>query len=148
MKMIRSKYLRLVLGMLFILSAGGAVSAQRPSRWFSQTPQMYGRWTYLGQSNVDGNLDRDRISVGRWRGRFQRIQIRVERAPIEFHRVIVHYANGRSEEVEIRQRIPSGGQTRAIDLRGDDRNIDSVEFLYSRGGWRYGRTPRVRLYGI
>jgi hypothetical protein len=148
MKLIRSKYLRLVLGMLFILSAGGAVSAQRPSRWFSQTPQMYGRWTYLGQSNVDGNLDRDRISVGRWRGRFQRIQIRVERAPIEFHRVIVHYANGRSEEVEIRQRIPSGGQTRAIDLRGDDRNIDSVEFLYSRGGWRYGRTPRVRLYGI
>jgi hypothetical protein len=146
--MIRYKYMRLVLGLLFILSVGGAVSAQRPSRWSSQTPQMYGRWTYLGQANVDGRVDHDRISVGRWRGRFQRIQIRVERAPIEFHRVVVHYANGRSEEVQIRQRIPSGGQTRAIDLRGDDRNIDSVEFLYARGGWRYGRTPRVRLYGV
>jgi hypothetical protein len=145
--MVRSKYMRLVLGLLFILSIGGAVSAQRSSRW-SPTRQTYGRWTYLGQANVDGRVDRDRISVGRGRGRFQRIQIRVERAPIEFQRVIVHYANGRSEEVNIRQRIPSGGQTRAIDLRGDDRNIDSVEFLYSRGGWRYGRTPRVRLYGI
>jgi hypothetical protein len=93
-------------------------------------------------------MDHDRISVGNWRGRFQRIQIRVDRAPIEFQRVIVHYANGRSEEVNIRQRIPSGGQTRAIDLRGDERNIDSVEFFYARGGWRYGRTPRVRLYGI
>ena len=147
--MIRSKYLRLVLGMLFILSVGGAVSAQRPSRWSSQTPQMYGRIsTFEGQANVDGRVDRDRISVGHWRGRFQRIQIRVERAPIEFHRVIVHYANGRSEEVQIRQRIPSGGQTRAIDLRGDDRNIDSVEFLYAGGGWRDRRTPKIFLYGI
>jgi hypothetical protein len=145
--MFRTKYMRLVLGLLFILSVGDAVNAQGSNRW-SSTPQTYGRWTYLGQANVDGNVDRDRISVGRGRGRFQRLQIRVERAPIEFQRVIVHYANGRSEEVEIRQRIRAGGQTRAIDLRGDDRNIDSVEFLYSRGGWRYGRTPRVRLYGV
>src|SRR5262245_56896112 len=145
--MFRTKYMGLVFSLLFILSVGGAVNAQRPNRW-SSTPQMYGRWTYLGQANVDGRVDRDRISVGRGRGRFQRIQIRVERAPIEFHRVVVHYANGRSEEVAVRQRIPSGGQTRAIDLRGDDRNIDSVEFFYARGGWRYGRTPRVRLYGV
>ena len=145
--MFRTKYMRLVLGLLFILSIGDAVNAQRSDRW-SSTPQTYGRWTYLGQANVDGRVDHDTVSVGRWRGRFQRIQIRVERAPIEFHRVVVHYANGRSEEVAVRQRIPSGGQTRAIDLRGDDRNIDSVEFFYARGGWRYGRTPRVRLYGI
>jgi hypothetical protein len=146
--MIRPKYVRLVLGLLLILSAGGAVSAQRPSRWSSQTPQIYGRWTYLGQANVDGRVDRDRISVGRWRGRFQRIQIRVDRSPIEFYRVVVHYANGRSEEVDVRQRIPAGGQTRAIDLRGDERAIDSVEFFYARGRWGYGRPPRVRLYGI
>ena len=146
--MLRTKYMRLVLGLLFILSVGDVVSAQRAASGSSSRPQMYGRWTYLGQANVDGRMDHDRISVGTWRGRFQRIQIRVERAPIEFHRVVVHYANGRSEEVAVRQRIPSGGQTRAIDLRGDDRNIDSVEFFYSRGGWRYGRTPRVRLYGI
>ena len=146
--MIRSMYVRLVLGLLFILSVGGAVSAQRPSRWSSNTPQTYGRWTYLGQANVNGRVDRDRISVGRGRGRFQRIQIRVDRAPIEFYRVVVHYENGRSEEVDVRQRIPAGGQTRAIDLRGDERAIDSVEFFYARGRWGYGREPRVRLYGI
>jgi hypothetical protein len=146
--MFKTKYIRLVIGLLFILSVSDAVSAQRAARGSSSTPQMYGRWTYLGQANVDGRMDHDRISVGRAPGRFQRIQIRVDRAPIQFQRVIVHYANGRSEEVNIRQRIPSGGQTRAIDLRGDDRNIDSVEFFYARGGWRYGRTPRVRLYGI
>ena len=146
--MIRSKYMRLVLGLLFILSVGGAVSAQRPSRRSSHTPQIYGRWTYLGQASVNGGVDRDKISVGRGRGRFQRIQIRVDRAPIEFYRVVVHYANGRSEEVDVRRRIPAGSQTRSIDLRGDERAIDNIEFFYARARWGYGREPRVRLYGI
>ncbi len=143
--MVIFKHMRLLLGLLLILSVGGVAIAQRPSQW---DPQIPGRWVFLGQASVDGRADRDRIYVGRGRGRFQRIQIRVNRAPIEFHRVVVHYANGRSEDLDIRRRIPAGGQTRAIDLRGDDRAIDSVEFFYARGQWGYGREPRVRLYGI
>ncbi len=142
--MIRSMKIRLVLGMLLIFGVTGVISAQRPDLG----GHMHGRWTLLGQASVDGRGDRDRIPVGQERGRFRRIQIKVDRAPIEFHRVVVHYANGRSEEVDVRQRISAGGQTRAIDLRGDDRAIDSVEFLYSKGRWRAGREPRVRLYGI
>src|SRR5262247_2732940 len=146
--MVRSRYLQAIFGLLLIFSADAIVSAQRPAHWSPQTPQISGRWVYLGQANVNGRVDRDRINVGRGRGRFQRIQIRVDRAPIEFYRVVVHYANGRSEEVDVRHRIPAGGQTRAIDLRGDERAIDSVEFFYARGRWGSGREPRVRLYGI
>jgi hypothetical protein len=108
----------------------------------------HARWVYLGQAHVDGRVDRDRIVVGRGHRGFRRIQIRVENAPIEFHRVVVHYANGRREEVAVRQRIPAGGQTRAIDLRGDARSIDSVEFWYGRGRWANWQKPRVRLYGV
>jgi len=146
--MVISKRIGLVLGLLSMLSVGSVVNAQRPNRWVSEESQTPGRWVFLGQASVDRKVDRDSIQVGRGRGRFQRIKIRVDRAPIEFHRVIVHYANGRSEEVDIRRRIPSGGQTRAIDLRGDERAIDSVEFVYGIGRWGYGREPRVRLYGI
>ncbi|MGH9753750.1 MAG: hypothetical protein ACREA2_13300 [Blastocatellia bacterium] len=145
--MVIPTHIRLVLGLLSILSVGVGVvvNAQRPSHW---APEIPGRWVYLGQANVDRRVDRDSIYVGRDRGRFQRIQIRVDRAPIEFHRVVVHYANGRREEVDVRRRIPPGGQTRAIDLRGDERAINSVEFVYGKGRWGYGREPRVRLYGI
>ena len=143
--MVTSRYIRLVLGLLVVLSAGGIVSAQ--SSKYAK-PQAPGRWVFLGHSQVDGWADHDRIHVGRGRGRFQRVQIRVDRAPIEFQRVVVHYANGRSEEVNIQHRIPAGGQTRAIDLRGKDRNIDSVEFFYLRGRSHSARTPRVRLYGV
>ena len=142
--MVRSMKIRLVLGLLLILGAGDIVSAQRSN--YSRT-QVPGRWVFLGQSQVDGRMDHDRILVP-GRGRYQRVQIRVDRAPIEFHRVVVHYANGGSEELNIRQRISAGGQTRAIDLRGNERDIESVEFFYARGRWNSYRMPRVRLYGI
>ena len=61
--------------------------------------------------------------------------------------MVVRYANGTSEEVEFNDYIPPGGQTRAIDLRGDDRVISSVDFLYSKARWRHGARPRVALYG-
>lgn len=124
------------IGLLLLLLTIGQVSyAQRA-----------GRWVYLGEANVDGKVDHDRISIGRSNGRFHTIQIHVERGAIEFQRVVVHYANGGDEELQIRERIQAGGQTRAIDLRGNDRAISSVEFWYSQGNWG-SRRPRVRLYG-
>src|SRR6266571_5567018 len=103
-------------------------------------------WVYLGEAHVDGAVDHDKIKVGRSEGRFKAIQLRVDRAPVEFRHVVVHYANGTSEEVQVRQRIRAGGSTRDIDLRGGDRVIESVELWYEKAN--YGsRRPRVRLYG-
>jgi hypothetical protein len=114
--------------------------------------QRYGRggrpgpWIYLGESNVDGNSDHDRIKVGRSDGRFRALQLRVERAPIEFDRVVVHYANGADDVLPVKQRIRPGGSTPPIDLRGGDRAIDSVEIWYAKA--RYGsRKPKLRLFG-
>jgi len=109
--------------------------------------QRRGRWEYLGESNVDGRMDHDMIRVGRHEGTFRALQIRVERAAVDFQRVIVHYAGGSGGPIELRHRIPAGGQSRVIDLPGDRRMITGVEFFYSKGSWGR-RTPRVRLYGM
>lgn len=106
------------------------------------------RWVYLGQTTVNGGRDFDRIGIGRAEGRFQSIQLRVAGGPVEFQRVVVNYSNGSSEEVEIRDRIPAGGQTRSIDLRGGERGINSVDFHYSRANWSRRSLPRVSLYGL
>jgi hypothetical protein len=104
-----------------------------------------GRWERLGTAHVDGNQDHDNITVGFRDGRFRAIQLRVRGGAVEFERVVVHYGDGEPEEVAVRERIPSGGATRAIDLRGDRRVIRSVELWYGRAGWR--RRPEVQLYG-
>lgn len=105
------------------------------------------RWEYLGEANVDGAVDHDNIVVTGRRGAFRAIQIRVQRAPIEFDRVVVHYGDGESEPIHIRNRIPAGGQTRVIDLPGNRRIIRSVEFWYARAS-RSRRKPKVRLFGM
>ncbi|HEU0179886.1 MAG TPA: hypothetical protein VFV58_37105 [Blastocatellia bacterium] len=131
-----SKIIRIAWAFLLLMGVGQAALAQRAKQW-----------VLLGQTTVDGQRDRDRIVLGRAEGRFQSIQLRVIGAPVEFQRVVVNYGNGTKEEVEVRDRIPAGGQTRAIDLRGNDRVINSVEFLYSKGTWRPNARPRVSLYG-
>lgn len=103
-------------------------------------------WVYLGEAHVDGAFDHDKIKVGRSEGTFKAIQLRVDRAAIVFRHVVVHYANGTSEEVQVRQRIRAGGSTRDIDLRGGERTIESVELWYERANFG-SRRPRVRLYG-
>ncbi len=104
------------------------------------------RWQYLGQSNVDGVRDHDNIQVNA-RGGFRALQLRVQGGEIEFQRVVVHFENGADSDVEIRDRIRAGGQTRAIDLPGDNRRIDSVEIWYSKGNWSR-RRPNLKLYGL
>jgi Protein of unknown function (DUF2541) len=133
--MATSKIMRIMGALLLALSIGQAAFAKEAKRW-----------VYLGQTTVNGQSDHDRIGIGRDEGRFQSIQLRVAGAPVEFQRVVVNFANGGSEVVELRNRIPVGGQTRAIDLRGNDRAISSVEFHFSKANWRSNALPRVSLY--
>jgi len=109
--------------------------------------QRRGRWEYLGEANVDGGVDHDMIRVGAQDGRFRAIQIKVQGGAIDFQQVIVHYGNGQRETIAMRERIPAGGQTRAIDLPGERRVIQGVEFFYAKANWR-SRRPKVRLFGM
>jgi hypothetical protein len=95
-----------------------------------------GRWLRLGSAHVDGRVDHDGIHVGVRDGRFRAIQLRVRRGDVEFIRLVIHYADGAPEEVPMAQRVPAGGATRPIDLRGYLRYIRSVELWYARRYWR------------
>jgi hypothetical protein len=102
-------------------------------------------WVMLGTAHVDGSVDHDNIKVGKGEGPFREIQLRVRDGGIEFQRVIVHYGNGASDEIPVRQVIRAGGQTRAIDLRGERRNIKSLELFYAK--LHSNQRPMVELYG-
>jgi hypothetical protein len=128
------KTIRSTIGLLFVLAFSASLYAQE------------GRWDYLGNAPVDGAQDHDNIPVGQHDGRFRAIQLRVSGGGIYFERVVVHFGNGTQEELIIRDHIPSGGSTRAIDLPGDRRVIESVELWYGKDKWEH--RPKVSLYGI
>ena len=128
----RLRFAPALLGLLVLHSAAALAGAQ-------------GRWELLGERTVTDRLDHDVIVVTAARGDFTAIKLGVRRAGVDFHRVVVHYANGGDQELELRATIPAGGETRVIDLRGGERVIRSVEFWYDARTIR-GRRAVVRVW--
>jgi hypothetical protein len=101
----------------------------------------------LGTRAVNDRADHDVIVVTAARGDFRSVKLTVQRAAVDFHRVVVHYGNGTKQELELRNTIPAGGETRIIDLTGTERIINRVEFWYDAKTIR-GRRAVVRLFGL
>ena len=70
----------------------------------------------------------------------------MKRSAVRFYKVTVVYGAGTSDDLELRDVIPAGGQSRALDLRGANRFIKRVEFTYeAKSLGRRGAV--VELYG-
>jgi hypothetical protein len=103
-------------------------------------------WVLLGTAHVDGQHDHDVIDVGRSKGRYDRLRIDVANAPIEFDHIVVHYGNGSSETLNVRDVIKPGKHSRDIKLEGGDRIIESFEVWYSKANPASGK-PELQLFG-
>ena len=105
------------------------------------------KWDFLGQRIVDYAVDKDEILVTLREGTFQKIKLKVKRAPVHFRKVIVHYRNGSTESIDLRDNIRAGGETRAIDLNGNNRVIKKVVFYYN-SKVKVRKKGLVKLYGL
>jgi hypothetical protein len=86
-------------------------------------------WRMIGEKQARRSVDRDEMRVRADRA-YSAIRLRVFRAPVEFFRVQIHFRNGGSREIEVRQVIERGGATRIIDLPGERRFIEKIVFWY------------------
>jgi hypothetical protein len=109
-------------------------------------PTAHAQEVYLGQAHVDGQHDHDNIEVGKAAGRYRFLKIRVEHAPIEFDRIVVHYGDGQAEQLQVRQVIRKGESSRDIPLAGD-RIVQSLELWYGKAH-PLSRRPEVKLFGL
>lgn len=103
-------------------------------------------WEKLGQRRVNYGLDRDEILVTAQEGAFTALKLGVSRGGINLHRCVVHFRNGQTQELQIRENIGPGGQTRVLDLRGNNRIITKVVFWYDTNNWS-GRRAILELWG-
>jgi hypothetical protein len=95
----------------------------------SAVPSLAG-WEMLGQRKVNYAGDRDEILVTRAEGVFSAIKLHVKKAPINMHKLVVHFGNGETQEFELRNNFSAGSESRVIDLPGNKRVIKKVVFWY------------------
>ena len=86
-------------------------------------------WRTLGYTRVDGR-DRDTIYLP-GRSRQSAIRLCSMNAPLRLRDFDVRFDNGRRQDVNTRAVLPAGRCTRAIDLRGNRRDIASVRVRYA-----------------
>ena len=103
-------------------------------------------WAVLGSAKVNGKVDHDEIWVTGYEGNFKAVKLAVENEGIQFNKVVLHFGNGGKEELNIRKFIPAGGETRVLDLKGDDRVIKKVDFFYESNA-ATSTKAKVVLYG-
>lgn len=104
-------------------------------------------WELLGSAKVGFLADRDVIRVGKREGRYKRIKLLVSGNEIEMRDLKVVYGNGRVDDLPVRETIRAGGETRAIDLKGEGRFIKEVQLAYaSKPNFRGQAT--VQVYGL
>lgn len=105
-----------------------------------------GHWEKLGQRQVNFAVDRDVIQVRAREGSFTSLQLKVKGATVDLTRAVVHFRNGEQQVLNVRQTIPRGGQSRVLDLPGNNRIITKVVFIYDTRN-RARRRATVELWG-
>ena len=129
-------FLTFILGIFVLVSLSS----------FSSSSTING-WEKLGQRLVNRTIDHDVIMVTKMEGSFSKLKIKVHRSGINMDKMVVHYGNSESQNIEIRENILKGGESRVIDLTGNKRVINRVEFWYDTKGGAMNDKALVELWG-
>ena len=123
-----------------LLSAGLAAPAS------AAPPPWSPAWDLLGSRAVSQRAERDVVpAVGR--RHYAQIKICAYQRPVRFYDLDVVFRNGGRQDLAVRAVLNPGQCTRAIDLRGNRRDIRHVTMAYETLGWARGRSAFVRVYG-
>ncbi len=105
------------------------------------------RWEKLGQRKVNYSLDRDEIMVTALDGRFSAVKLMVKKGGINMHKMVIHFGDGTKQQVNLKNKIPAGGATRVIQLKGQKKRvIRKVVFWYDTKNLANKRAT-VELWG-
>jgi hypothetical protein len=130
---------RVILSGGLIAASAAALAIAAPAS--AQRWNDYG-WRTIAYKTVDGR-DSDTINV---RGHYRQRAVRIcaMNAPIHLRDFDIRFENGRTQDANTRARLGAGRCTRAIDLRGNTRDIDRIRLRYEpiARGWR---RPLVRV---
>jgi type IV secretory pathway VirB10-like protein len=110
------------------------------------TAQNRGPWLLLGQKTADFKRDSDRLAVGIPKGTFREIQVTVQGAPLEMESIVVTFGNGEQFKPAVRHQFNENSRSRAIDLPGEKRAIQHVDFVYKSTNVIKGKAT-VQLHG-
>ncbi len=127
----------------------GHFGQQQPAA-FGNRNHRPAQWELIGTSQVSFRKEKDTI-YARGNDRHRQIMICVYNQPVRVTDLDVRFANGRAQDLNVRNVLNAGSCTRAIDLAGNKRDIRSVSIAYKalpnfKIGWKFAPTATVKVF--
>ena len=113
---------------------------------FTSTKMNAAGWFFLGDKEVGFGVDHDVINFGNWKDDVRQLKIKVTDGPLKMYSMKIHFDNGTTQNVELRNRFAQGSESRVIDLDGGLRHLSQIEFWYETKGFLKGKS-RVAVWG-
>ena len=133
------KAIQIPLFLMLTLSVSNAATTTCPE-------DLQGRWEQLGSRSVKFGMDRDEIMVTATEGFFTGLKIRVTNSALNMHKMVIHFGDGTTQDVELKNNFRAGQESRVIDLAGNRRVITKVVFWYDTKNARQTKAV-VELWG-
>jgi len=102
-------------------------------------------WVPLGERTVNGQVDHDRIEVGKYEGKFAKLTMVVENSDLELIDFKIVFGDRTEYHPKLSHVFREGQRTRAIDLPPSEAVIRFIDFTYRNlpGGGQ----ARVQVWG-
>src|SRR5262245_56811495 len=110
-----------------LVACGGAPAQAAPAHE-THAASVAGPWEKLGERTVNGQFYRDTSHVGKRDGCFTAMQIKVDGDTVEMFDIVVTFGDGEKWSPETRLVFDKNTKSRVIDLPGQKRVIEKVEF--------------------
>jgi hypothetical protein len=103
-------------------------------------------WTLLGQRQVNGRVDHDRIEVGKYEGRYSKLTMAVEDSDLELIDFRIEFDDRTEYHPRLAYFFKDGQRTRVIDLPPAEHVIRNIDLKYKNT--RGGGPASVEIWGF
>ncbi|MGL5113533.1 MAG: hypothetical protein ACRC6O_12950 [Flavobacterium sp.] len=147
-------YFKLFLLTLALTMFSPSVEAQgnrhKDKKWnssnkdYNSNNNSIGRWEKIGTQTVQKTGERDDFRPSN-RSSFSALKVIVRKNTVNFNKMTIFFENGQRQDVELRNIIKDGGESRVINL-SFKRRIDKIQFEY-RTRNLVGSRAEVEVWG-
>jgi hypothetical protein len=104
-------------------------------------------WHKIGETHVDFKTDKDVVKVF-GADYFKALQIKAVDAPVHIEDMKVVYEDGEPEDIPIRYDFQKGTESKPIDLKGYERKIKEIRFIYRTVPNSKDEKAHIEIYGL
>jgi hypothetical protein len=104
-------------------------------------------WHKIGETTVNFDTDRDEVNVS-GADKFAILKFRVTDVPIHLMSMEAYFDDGDKQKINVNFPIKPRGESREIELKGGERDLKKVVFVYKTIANRNDREAHVELWGL